>query len=307
MEIILAKTQGFCSGVANAVKIVDSSLKKYGPPIYVYHEIVHNTHVVEDFKRRGVIFVEDIVEVPTGGRLIFSAHGIPPQVLEKAKSRGLQWTDATCPLVKRVHQEAERFSQKGYEIILIGHKGHQEMIGTAGYIATHLLHIVENPKDINLLKIAPSRPVAYLTQTTLSVDETRDIIARIKERFPNVIEPSRSDICFATQKRQDAVKELAKKVDVILVCGSASSSNSNRLRETGEQQGVPSYIIDSADELNQEWLKGCGRIGISSGASVPQYVVEGLIGRVQDFFAGITGAKMTGSKRHEGNNDLERI
>jgi len=264
LEIYLARTQGFCAGVASAVEIVEAALAKYGAPLFVFHEIVHNTYVVSDFRSRGIIFVDDLSEVPEGGRVVFSAHGVAPEVIETAKRKNLKYIDATCPLVNKVHREAVQFSRKGYEIVLIGHKGHQELIGTAGYVAPHLLHIVEDEQDINEVDIDSAKTVAYLTQTTLSVTETKELIERLKERFPKLVAPPREDICYATQNRQDAVKELAKFCDAIIICGSPNSSNSNRLRETGEQEGVPSYIVDYADDLDMTVLAGKEKIGIST-------------------------------------------
>ena len=284
MEIYLARTQGFCAGVASAVDIVDLALKQYGAPLYVYHEIVHNTFVVHDFRRRGVVFVEDIDDVPEGERIIFSAHGIPPEVIEKARKRKLRYLDATCPLVTKVHNEAVKFSQHEKEIVLIGHKGHQELIGTAGYVHPELLHIVEDEEDIEQLGIATNKEVAYLTQTTLSVDETKGLIEKLKEKFPKLAAPPRSDICYATQNRQDAVKELAAFCDIIIICGSPNSSNSNRLRETGEKAGAESYIIDDASELDMDVLKGKTKIGVSSGASVPRVIVDELVERIKQHY-----------------------
>ena len=284
MEIYLARTQGFCAGVASAVEIVEQALVKYGAPLYVFHEIVHNTFVVSDFKNRGVIFVDDLSEVPDNQRVIFSAHGVSPSVIEEAKRKNLQFIDATCPLVTKVHREAILFSKRGYEIVLIGHKGHQELIGTSGYVAPHLLHVVEDEEDIDALTIDSAKTVGYLTQTTLSVTETKGLIQKLKNRFPNLVAPPREDICYATQNRQDAVKELAKLCDFIIICGSPNSSNSNRLRETGEEEGVTSSIIDSAEELNIELLKGKNKVGISSGASVPRTIVDRLIERIQKYY-----------------------
>lgn len=281
MEIYLARTQGFCAGVASAVEIVDKALEKYGSPLYVYHEIVHNTYVVADFKQRGVVFVETLDDVPWGARIIFSAHGIPPAVIKRAKQRNLQFVDATCPLVTKVHKEAVKFSEKNHEIILIGHKGHQELTGTAGYVNENLLHIIETEDDVASLDISVDKEVSYLTQTTLSVDETAGIIAKLKAKFPRLIAPLRADICYATQNRQDAVKDLAKICDIIIICGSPNSSNSNRLRETGANQGVESYIIDRAREFDIKLLDGKTKIGISSGASVPRWIVDELVDCIQ--------------------------
>ena len=287
MEIFLARAQGFCAGVASAVEIVELALKKYGPPLYVYHEIVHNTYVVEDFRHRGVVFVEDIDEVPEGARIILSAHGVPPEVINEARQRRLKFVDATCPLVTKVHNEAVKFSQRKYATVLIGHKGHQELIGSSGYVDSQLLHIVEDEKDIDSLNIPQDSQVAYLTQTTLSVDETKGLIEKLRQRFPNLVAPPRSDICYATQNRQDAVKELAKMCDLIIICGSPNSSNSNRLRETGANQGVASYIIDRAHEFDLSLLDGKKKIGISSGASVPRFIVEELVERIKARYPGV--------------------
>lgn len=277
MDIYISRTQGFCSGVAMAIEIVEKALKTHGIPLYIFHEIVHNTHVVNNFRERGVVFVENIDEVPKDSVIIFSAHGIPPVILKKAKEHNLKCIDATCPLVKKIHNAAIRFSKEGYKIILIGHKRHQEIIGTAGYVKPELLNIIENEADIDKLNISKDSQVAYLTQTTLSVDDTRDIIKRLKSEFPNLVTPDRNDICYATQRRQDAIKELAELTDIIIVCGSPNSSNGNRLKETGLRAGVPSYIVDSASELDMTLLEGKEKIGISSGASVPRFIVDELV------------------------------
>ena len=286
MEIYLAKTQGFCAGVAFAVDIVAQALKKYGAPLYVYHEIVHNTSVVDSFRKEGVIFVEDIDEVPEGARVIFSAHGVPPSLIKSAEARKLKFIDATCPLVTKVHNEALKFSEMNSETVLIGHKGHQELIGTAGYVNPDLLHIVEDEKDIEALDIDPKAITAYITQTTLSVDDTTNMIEQLKRKFKNLVAPPRSDLCYATQNRQDAVKDLAVICDVIIICGSPNSSNSNRLRETGEKNGTTSYIIDTADELDMSFLNGKNKVGISSGASVPREIVDRLVERIQQKYPG---------------------
>ncbi|HSV43598.1 MAG TPA: 4-hydroxy-3-methylbut-2-enyl diphosphate reductase [Candidatus Bathyarchaeia archaeon] len=295
-KIFLARIQGFCSGVATAIEIVERAIQKYGTPLYVYHEIVHNTFVVERFRQAGVIFIEDLERAPVGSRVIFSAHGVSPAIMDVARRRGLKYIDATCPLVKKVHSEAVRFAQEGRHVILIGHKGHQEIVGTSGYVDETLLHIVQNAKDIALLHLPSSTPVAYVTQTTLSVDEAVECIAHLRQRFIDIKGPAKDDICYATQNRQDAVKELAQFCDVILICGSPTSSNSNRLCETGKRAGVDSYIIDCADELDPAWLNGKGHIGISSGASVPEYVVKDLVKRIQTLFPGSTVERVGESK-----------
>ena len=299
MEIFLAKTQGFCAGVASAIDIVELALKTHGTPLYVYHDIVHNTSVVEDMKCRGVRFVEDLKDVPYGSRIIFSAHGIPPELINEARERHLKFVDATCPLVTKVHKEAIKFSDQNIDTVLIGHEGHQELIGTSGYVHPELLHIIENEEDVNALNIDPKKPVAYLTQTTLSVDETKSIIEKLKIKFPKLTGPLRSDICYATQNRQDAVKELASFCDIIIICGSPHSSNSNRLRETGEQMGVDSYIVDTAAQLDCPILEGKQRVGLSSGASVPRYLVDEIISKIKEF--------APGSVVHEFNNPEKNI
>ena len=299
MDIYLAKTQGFCAGVASAVDIVDLALEKYGAPLYVFHEIVHNTFVVSDFRNRGVVFIEDVDDVPEGERIIFSAHGVPPEVIDQARERKLKFVDATCPLVTKVHKEALKFSRDGYQVVLIGHRGHQELIGTSGYVNPELLHIVETEKDIDDLRIPSDAKVAYITQTTLSVDETTGMIEKLKKKFPQLMAPPRSDLCYATQNRQDAVKDLAQICDVIIICGSPNSSNSNRLRETGERAGTTSYIIDNADELDMCVLEGKSKIGISSGASVPRNIVDELIKRIQ--------RKYPASNVHEFENPEKNI
>lgn len=299
MEIYLARTQGFCAGVAFAVDIVDEALTHFGPPLYVYHEIVHNTYVVNSFRDKGAIFVEDIADVPVGARVIFSAHGVPPSVISQARERQLKFVDATCPLVTKVHNEAVKFSKLEHPTVLIGHRGHQELIGTAGYVKPELLYIVETEADIDRLDIDPALPVAFITQTTLSVDDTRAMIEKLKVRFPRLLAPPRSDVCYATQNRQDAVKELAKFCDVIIICGSPNSSNSNRLRETGEKAGTESYIIDNVDELDLRVLDGKHKVGISSGASVPRVIVEELVGRII--------GRYPGTQVHEFENPEKNI
>ena len=287
MEIFLAKTQGFCAGVASAIDIVELALKTYGTPLYVYHDIVHNTSVVNDLKSRGVIFVEDLNDVPSGSRIVFSAHGVPPELIAQARERKLKFVDATCPLVTKVHKEAVKFSGQAIDTVLIGHLGHQELIGTSGYVRPDLLHIIENEADVDNLNISADKPVAYITQTTLSVDETKGIIEKLKRRFPKLVGPPRSDICYATQNRQDAIKDLARFCDVIIICGSPHSSNSNRLRETGEQLGIPSYIIDTAAELDCTLLNGKQKIGLSSGASVPRFLVDGIIAKIKLHYSSV--------------------
>jgi 4-hydroxy-3-methylbut-2-en-1-yl diphosphate reductase len=284
MQIFLARTQGFCAGVARAIETVEGALSSYGTPLYVFHEIVHNTWVVKDFKSRGVIFVDDIEAIPDGERVIFSAHGVAPGIIERAEQKHLRTIDATCPLVTKVHLEAIRLSEQGLDVVLIGHRGHEEVVGTAGRVTPSLLHIVQNKEDIEKLDIPAHKKIGFITQTTLSVDDTRELILKLRARFPRLTGPSKDDICYATQNRQDAVKELAGVCDVIIICGSKNSSNSNRLREQGAHSGKPSYIIDSADELDLALLKENDRIGISSGASVPQHIVDDVVKKLLTAF-----------------------
>ncbi len=280
-EIHLAATQGFCAGVASAIEVVEKALEKYGVPLYVRHHIVHNTTVIADFESKGVVFIEELSEVPEDQTVIFSAHGTAPYEYVNAKKRGLRIIDATCPLVSKVHREAVRFSGKGIQTILIGHKGHQELIGTSGYVNSDLLFIIEDESEIDSLQIDMSRPVGFLTQTTLSVSDTKRIIDRLRERFPHIQGPPKSDICFATQNRQNAVEKLSEFCDLIIVCGSSHSSNSNRLRECAVQHGVESYIIDTVDGLDLNWLSGKKKIGVTSGASVPQKIVDAVVACIQ--------------------------
>ncbi|MFC1770789.1 4-hydroxy-3-methylbut-2-enyl diphosphate reductase [Candidatus Margulisiibacteriota bacterium] len=287
MEIYLASVQGFCAGVARAIQIVDKALAKYGIPLYVYHDIVHNNAVIQEFREKGVVFVEDISGVPFGSPVVFSAHGVSPSIFQKADERNLRIIDATCPLVKKIHIKAQKLSETGCQIILIGHKGHQEIIGTAGYIDPGLIHYVQKTEDVQELGIERTKPLAYLTQTTLSVSDTSAIINKIKELYPQVSVPVKGDICFATQNRQDAVLELAKVCDIIVICGSAHSSNSNRLKEVAVRAGVSAYLVDSANEFSFEWLKGRKKIGISSGASVPEDVVNKLIDSIKERYPDI--------------------
>lgn len=276
-KIILAHTQGFCAGVVSAIEVVKLALEKYGVPLFVRHQIVHNTAVIREFESRGVVFIEDLSDVPNNNVVVFSAHGTAPEVFETARQRGLNILDATCPLVTKVHREAVKFSEKNIQTILIGHKGHQELLGTSGYVNQDLLFVIEDEADIDQLALNPDLPIGYLTQTTLSVDDTKGMIGKLKRLYPHIQGPPKSNICYATQNRQDAVKELVENTEVIIICGSPNSSNSNRLRETSENLGVPSYIIDSVDELNLSWLTGKKILGISSGASVPRSSVNDLV------------------------------
>ncbi|HNP59783.1 MAG TPA: 4-hydroxy-3-methylbut-2-enyl diphosphate reductase [Nitrospirales bacterium] len=276
MKIFLANPRGFCAGVDRAIEIVDLSLKTYGAPIFVRHEIVHSRHVVESLRGKGAIFVEELNEVPDGAIVIFSAHGVAKEVWEESTRRNLKVIDATCPLVIKVHNEVNRDYSNEYELILIGHAGHPEVVGTLGQVPDKF-HLVSSVEDVDSLEVENPLHLSYVTQTTLSVDECRDIVAALHRRFPGIKGPHQEDICYATQNRQNAVKELSRFVDVILVIGSPNSSNSNRLRELGERCGIPSYLIDSYQDIQTQWLEGVNAIGIAAGASAPEVLVAQVI------------------------------
>jgi 4-hydroxy-3-methylbut-2-enyl diphosphate reductase len=276
MKIYLASPRGFCAGVDRAIEIVELSLKAYGAPIYVRHEIVHSRHVVNSLRQKGAVFVEELNEVPDGSIVIFSAHGVAKEVWAEAKRRGLKVIDATCPLVIKVHNEVNRDYNQGYELILIGHAGHPEVIGTLGQVPDKF-HLVSSVSDVEKLQVSNPHHLSYVTQTTLSVDECRDIVEALHRRFPTIKGPHQEDICYATQNRQNAVKELTKRVDVILVIGSPNSSNSNRLRELAENYGIPSYLIDSSADINPVWFKHAKAVGISAGASAPEVLVTEVV------------------------------
>jgi 4-hydroxy-3-methylbut-2-enyl diphosphate reductase len=278
MKILLAKPRGFCAGVDRAIEIVETALKLYGPPVYVRHEIVHNRHVVETLRAKGAVFVEDLDEVPDGVPVIFSAHGVPKSVWTDAGKRKLKSIDATCPLVLKVHQEVDRDHREGYELILIGHAGHPEVIGTLGQIPDKF-HLVSSVKDVENLTVDDPEHLSYVTQTTLSIDECKDIVEALHRRFPKIKGPRQEDICYATQNRQNAVKELAQTVDLFLVLGAPNSSNSNRLKELSEQRGVRAYLIESYRDIQPSWLEGVETVGITAGASAP----EVLVGEVIDY------------------------
>lgn len=281
MRVILAEPRGFCAGVVRAIDIVELALKKYGPPVYVRHEIVHNRRVVEDLKAKGAVFVEELDEVPDGAHTVFSAHGVSQKVADTAEKRDLPVIDATCPLVAKVHKEGQRYAKSDYEVILIGHEGHPEVVGTMGRIPGKV-HLVSTAQDVATLNVEDETKLSYVTQTTLSVDDTREVIEALRQRFPQVVGPDVKDICYATQNRQTAVRELAQKVDVLLVVGAQNSSNSNRLREIGEEMEIPSYLIDDASALDPTWLEGSGTVGISAGASAPEALVQELIARLSE-------------------------
>ena len=282
MRVVLAQPRGFCAGVERAIEIVERALAKWGPPIYVRHEIVHNRHVVEDLRTRGAVFVDELDEVPAGAMTVFSAHGVARRVEEVAAERGLPVIDATCPLVAKVHAEGRRYAGQGREIVLIGHAGHAEVEGTIGQIPGRV-HLVQTAGDVASLQVGTPDRLAYVTQTTLSVDDTRGIIAALQARFPAIVGPDVRDICYATQNRQQAVRELALQVDVILVVGSRNSSNSNRLREIGQELGRPSYLIDDASALRPEWFAGVGAVGLTAGASAPEMLVQEVLQGLRRF------------------------
>ncbi|VVE89248.1 4-hydroxy-3-methylbut-2-enyl diphosphate reductase [Pandoraea bronchicola] len=276
MQVFLAQPRGFCAGVIRAIEIVERALEKYGAPVYVRHEIVHNKHVVDSLKAKGARFIDELSEAPAGAVTIFSAHGVARVVEQEAQTRGLKVLNATCPLVTKVHIQGKNYVSAGREVILIGHAGHPEVEGTMGQIDGPV-HLVQTEDDVDALPLADNTPLSYVTQTTLSVDETRGIIAALQRRFTNIVGPNTKDICYATQNRQTAVRELCERVDVLLVVGATNSSNSNRLREIGSEMGLPSYLVADGSELNPEWVRGQARIGITAGASAPERMVEDVI------------------------------
>lgn len=276
MKILLAQPRGFCAGVVRAIEIVERALEKYGPPVYVRHEIVHNKYVVESLKAKGAVFVEDLHEVPANAITVFSAHGVAKSVEEEAASRGLPVLNATCPLVTKVHNQGKRYVSRGRKLVLIGHEGHPEVVGTMGQVPGPVI-LVQSVEDVAALALPSDEPMAYITQTTLSVDDTRDIIAALEDRFSDLEGPDTRDICYATQNRQSSVRDLSKLVDVILVVGATNSSNSNRLREIGTEVGVPSYLIADGSQLDPEWLKDAKTVGITAGASAPEVLVDDVI------------------------------
>jgi 4-hydroxy-3-methylbut-2-en-1-yl diphosphate reductase len=279
MDVVLASPRGFCAGVERAIEIVVRALALHGAPIYVRHEIVHNKYVVEDLRAKGAVFVEELDEVPSGATVIFSAHGVSKSVRTEAERRGLRVFDATCPLVTKVHVEVARMLRQGYEVVMIGHRGHPEAEGTMGQ-AHAGMHLVETLEDVSRLRPASAK-LAYVTQTTLSVDDAAAIVAALKARFPGIVGPKKDDICYATQNRQDAVKFMAPQCDLVIVVGSPKSSNSNRLREVSEKMGVPAYLVDSAADVKAEWLAGKRRVGVTAGASAPEILVLELIARLK--------------------------
>jgi len=296
MRVILAQPRGFCAGVVRAIDIVEKALDKYGEPVYVRHEIVHNKHVVNTLKNKGARFVEELDEVPEGAVTVFSAHGVPQSVVKTAQDRGLPVLDATCPLVSKVHNQGKRYVSQGRTLILIGHAGHPEVEGTMGQVGAPV-HLVQSEGDVVTLPMPVDQPVAYITQTTLSIDDTKGIIVELKKRFRDIVGPETSDICYATQNRQTSVRELAKVADVILVVGAKNSSNSNRLREIGIEEGVPSYLIADGSELDPAWVRGKMVVGLTAGASAPESLVQHVIDALGEI-APVTVEQMDGKKEH---------
>ena len=288
MEILLAQPRGFCAGVERAIEIVERALARYGAPIYVRHEVVHNRYVVEDLRRKGAIFVDELAQIPAGATVIFSAHGVPKSVRAEAERRGLRVFDATCPLVTKVHVEVEKMHAAGQEIIMIGHRGHPEVEGTTGQVSDGM-GVVEDVADVASLRVSDPRRLAYVTQTTLSVDDAAAIVGALRQRFPSISGPKKDDICYATQNRQDAVKLLAAQCDLVLVVGSPNSSNSNRLREVAQNRGIAAYLVDSAEQIDPAWLANCRRVGVSAGASAPEVLVDAVIARLRE----LGGTKVT--------------
>ncbi|HBI15769.1 MAG TPA: 4-hydroxy-3-methylbut-2-enyl diphosphate reductase [Desulfobulbaceae bacterium] len=276
MDVILAKPRGFCAGVKRAITIVRQALDNHGAPVYVLHEIVHNTHVIRELSGRGAVFVEKLEEIPAGSVVIFSAHGVSLATEKQAGQLGLRTIDATCPLVSKVHRRVIRLNRLGYDVLVLGHKGHPEVVGTCGH-ATGAVHVVSSAEEVTRLQVADPRRVGYVTQTTLSLDDTRDMLIAIRKRFPEISEPERTDICYATTNRQNAVRELSSRIDLLLVVGSKNSSNSNRLREVAAHRGVAARLIDHADEIDPAWLQGVKRIGVTAGASAPEVLVAQVL------------------------------
>ncbi len=288
MDVLLANPRGFCAGVDRAIAIVEQALAQFGAPIYVRHEVVHNKFVVDDLKRKGAVFVEELVDVPGGATVVFSAHGVSKAVRAEAEARGLRVFDATCPLVTKVHVEVAKMREQGRDIVMIGHAGHPEVEGTMGQVEGGI-HLVDSVDEVESLSVRDPARLAYVTQTTLSVDDAEAIVAALKARFPAIVGPKRDDICYATQNRQDAVKALVPSVDAVIVVGSPNSSNSNRLREVAQHRGVPAWMVDRADELRPEWVAGKRRVGVTAGASAPEVLVHQVIARLKELGAlGVT-------------------
>lgn len=281
-EILLAQPRGFCAGVDRAINIVNEALTRFGAPIYVRHEIVHNKYVVDELRAKGAIFVDEIVEIPRGAIVIYSAHGVSQQVRQDATERGLQVYDATCPLVTKVHVEVVKLCKDGFTVFMIGHAGHPEVEGTMGQVDSGIV-LIENLTDVEKLNFSADERLAFVTQTTLSVDETKEIVNALTKKFPKIIQPKKQDICYATQNRQDAVKFMAPQVQLVIVVGSQASSNSNRLRELAEKLGVPAYMVDAPEQLRPEWFDGKKRVGLTAGASAPETLAQAIVARIQEF------------------------
>ena len=284
--ILLANPRGFCAGVDRAIAIVERALEKFGAPIYVRHEVVHNRYVVDSLKAKGAVFVEELAEVPSGATVIFSAHGVPKAVRREAETRGLKVFDATCPLVTKVHVEVAKMRGLGLEIVMVGHRGHPEVEGTMGQ-SERGMHFVESEADVAQMTVPAGAKLAYVTQTTLSVDDAARVVAALKQRFPDIVGPKKDDICYATQNRQDAVRQMARECDMVIIVGSSNSSNSNRLREVAANLGVPAYLVDRASDIDPAWLAGKTRVGVSAGASAPEILVSEVIQRLAALGAGV--------------------
>ncbi|NLX17762.1 MAG: 4-hydroxy-3-methylbut-2-enyl diphosphate reductase [Desulfobulbus sp.] len=296
LHIVLANPRGFCAGVNRAIAIVNQALERYQPPVYVLHEIVHNKHVIDELRQKGAVFVEELEEVPRGAVTIFSAHGVSRAIEKRARELGLRTIDATCPLVSKVHRRMIRLQEKGFDVLVIGHKGHPEVEGTCGQ-ATGPVHVLSRPEEIASLEVRDPSKIGYVTQTTLSVDDTAELLKTLRSRFPLISEPERTDICYATTNRQAVVRKLAGSVDLVLIVGSKNSSNSNRLREVAELQNTPAYLIDDADEIDMRWFAGVERVGISAGASAPEHLVVEVVQRLLQNGAGVI-EEMEGEEEH---------
>jgi 4-hydroxy-3-methylbut-2-enyl diphosphate reductase len=290
---MLASPRGFCAGVVRAIEIVERTLDSQGAPVYVYHEIVHNGHVVDGLRARGAVFVNDLADIPVGSVTVFSAHGVSNAIVDEARARGLRVVDATCPLVAKVHTQARQYAQRGYSLIVVGHPGHEEVVGTMGSVDKPM-HLVSTPADVERLTLPPGDRIAYVTQTTLSVDDTRSVIAALVRRYPEIEGPELDDICYATLNRQRAVRAMAHEVDLMLVVGSRNSSNTNRLREVAAQEGLAAYLVENASQLNPEWFQGAARVGVTAGASAPEVLVTEVLERLQREFGAGTAFQQIG-------------
>lgn len=293
LDVMLASPRGFCAGVVRAIEIVERTLDSQGAPVYVYHEIVHNGHVVDGLRARGAVFVNDLADIPVGSVTVFSAHGVSNAIVDEARARGLRVVDATCPLVAKVHTQARQYAQRGYSLIVVGHPGHEEVVGTMGSVDKPM-HLVSTPADVDRLNLPPGDRIAYVTQTTLSVDDTRSVIAALVRRYPQIEGPELDDICYATLNRQRAVRAMAHEVDLMLVVGSRNSSNTNRLREVAAQEGLAAYLVENASQLQPEWFQGAVRVGVTAGASAPEVLVTEVLERLQREFGAGTAFQQIG-------------